>query len=181
VVKSDGTVWFTDPGYGLAGRPKEQAGQNVFRFDPKSKSVRIVVSDFDQPNGLCFSPTEKKLYVADSGKPKHIRVFDVKPDGNVANGKIFCTINKGGPDGIRCDADGRVWSSAGDGIHIFATDGSLIGKILTPQIPNTGKNGPPLISEAPANLCFGGKDMKMLFISARKSLYSIPLLVNGVK
>jgi gluconolactonase len=180
-VKTDGTVWFTDPEYGLAGRPREQAGNFVFRFDPKTKRVSPVVTDFDRPNGICFSPDEKRLYVADSGKPKHIRVFDVKPDNTLANGKIFCTINKGGPDGIRCDADGRIWSSAGDGVHIFGPDGNLIGKILTPQVPNPGKNGPPLVSEAPANLCFGGKDMKTLFIAARKSLYSIPVLANGVR
>jgi len=181
VVKGDGTVWFTDPDYGLAGRPKEQTGNYVFRFDPKSKVIQPVATDFDHPNGLCFSPTQKKLYIADSGKPKHLRVFDVKPDNTLANGKIFCVISKGGPDGIRCDADGRVWSSAGDGIHIFTPDGALIGKILTPQIPNTGKSGPPLISETPANLCFGGKDMQTLFIAARKSVYAIPVLVRGIR
>lgn len=167
VVKSDGTIWFTDPDYGLAGRPKEQEGNYVYRFDPKSKELRAVVKDFDKPNGLCFSPDEKKLYVADSGQPKHIRVFDAQKDGTLANGKIFCKIDKGGPDGIRCGKDGRIYSSAGDGIHIFALDGHLIGKILVP--------------ETPANLCFGGQDRKTLFITARTSLYAIPLLVAGDK
>jgi gluconolactonase len=161
-VKSDGTVWFTDPDYGLGGNKKEQEGNFVFRFDPKTKQVSAVVKDFDKPNGICFSPDEKKLYVADSGKPHHIRVFDVQKDGTLANGKIFCVIDKGVPDGIRCDKQGRVWSSAGDGVHIFAPDGSLIGKTLVP--------------ESPANLCFGGKDGKTLYITARSSLYAIGTL-----
>jgi len=168
VVKSDGTVWFTDPPYGLPrGETKEQEGNFVFRFDPKNKTTAIVVKDFDMPNGLCFSPDEKKLYVADSGKPRHIRVFDVQPDGTLIGGGIFCQIDKGGPDGIRCDADGRVWSSAGDGVHVFAADGKLIGKFLVP--------------EGPANLCFGGNDGQTLFITARTSLYSIRVLAKGAK
>lgn len=165
VVKSDGTIWFTDPDYGLAGRPKEQPGNYVYRFDPKTKTITALVKDFDKPNGLCFSPDEKKLYIADSGQPKHIRVFDVTANGTLENGRVFCKIDKGGPDGIRCDTDGRIWSSAGDGVQIFAPDGKLIGKIL--------------VQEAPANLCFGGEDGKTLFITARTSLYSIPVLVKS--
>jgi gluconolactonase len=165
VAKRDGTVWFTDPDYGLGQNPKEQPGNFVYRFDPPTATVTIVATNFDKPNGLAFAPDEKKLYVADSGKPKHIRVFDVKRNGTLANDKVFCTLDKGGPDGIRCDANGRVWSSAGDGIHIFGTDGALIGKILVP--------------ETPANLCFGGGDGKTLFITARASLYRIPVLVAG--
>jgi gluconolactonase len=168
VVKSDGTIWFTDPPYGLPkGEAKEQEGNYVFRFDPKTGKTTVVIKDSNMPNGLVFSPDEKKLYVADSGEPKHIRVFEVKSDGTLDSGKVFCKIDKGGPDGIRCDADGRVWSSAGDGVHIFAPDGSLIGKILTP--------------ETPANLCFGGPDGKTLFITAQKSLYSIPVLVGAAR
>lgn len=168
VVKSDGTFWFTDPPYGLPrGATKEQEGHYVFRHDPKSKKTTVVIKDSNMPNGLVFSPDEKKLYVADSGAPRHIRSFDVNADGTLGEGKVFCKIDKGGPDGIRCDADGRVWSSAGDGVHIFAPDGSLIGKILTP--------------ESPANLGFGGKDGKTLFITARKGLYSIPVLVGAAK
>ena len=168
VVKSDGTVWFTDPTYGLPkGDTKEMDGNYVYRFDPKKKTTTLVAKEFDMPNGLCFSPDEKKLYVADSGKPKHIRVFDVQADGTLKGGEVFCKIDKGGPDGIRCDADGRIWSSAGDGVYVFAPDGKLIGKILVP--------------ETPANLCFGGKDGKTLFITARTSLYSIPVQVKGAK
>jgi gluconolactonase len=173
VVKSDGTIWFTDPEYGLQNDPnakgkklgKEQAGNYVFRHDPKIGKTTVVVKDFVQPNGLAFSPDEKKLYVADSGAPRHIRVFDVKADGTLSGGDVFCKIDQGGPDGIRVDRDGRLWSSAGDGVHIFDARGALIGKILVP--------------ETPANLCFGGADGKTLFITARKSLYSIKVKVTG--
>jgi gluconolactonase len=168
VVKSDGTVWFTDPPYGLPkGEQKEQAGNFVYRFDAKTGKTAIVATNLDMPNGLAFSPDEKRLYVADSGKPKHIRVYDVQSDGTLKGGDVFCSIDKGGPDGIRCDAEGRVWSSAGDGVHIFGKDGALIGKILVP--------------ESPANLCFGGADGKTLFITARKSLYSISVLTTAAK
>lgn len=173
VVKSDGTIWFTDPEYGLPNDPnqkgkkigKEQEGNYVYRHDPKTGKTTVLVKDFVQPNGLAFSPDEKRLYVADSGTPKHIRGFDVQPDGTVSGGAVFCKIDVGAPDGIRVDQDGRVWSSAGDGVQIFAPDGALIGKILVP--------------EAPANLCFGGADGKTLFITARKSLYAIQVNVKG--
>lgn len=168
VVKSDGTIWFTDPDYGLAGRPKETAGNYVYRFDPQSKVLTAVVRDFDKPNGLCFSPDESKLYVADSGKPRHIRVFTVARDGSVSGGEVFATIDKGGPDGIRCDANGRVWSSSGDGAQIFSPDGRLIARILLP--------------EAAANLAFGGPKGHTLYLTARKSLYSVETKVkDGTK
>jgi len=172
VVKSDGSIWFTDPDYGLPNKPgtkekdgKEQPGNYVYRFDPKTKNITAISKDFDKPNGLCFSPDEKKLYVADSGAPKHIRVFTVNKDGTVSGGEVFCKIDKGGPDGIRCDKAGRVWSSAADGVHIFAPSGELLGKILVP--------------EGPANLGFGGNDGKTLFITAKKSLYAIEVKAQG--
>lgn len=164
-VGSDGTIWFTDPPYGLNKRKRELDDNNVFCFHPKTGDLEIVASDFDRPNGLCLSPGEKKLYIADSGSPRHIRVFDVQPDGSLSNGRVFCTIDKGVPDGIRCDQDGRVFSSAGDGVHIFSPAGALLGKILVP--------------ETPANLCFGGPDGKTLFITARTSLYCVKLNVAG--
>jgi gluconolactonase len=164
VVKSDGTIWFTDPDYGLAGRTKEQPGNYVYRFDPKSKNTTPVVKDFDKPNGLCFSPDENRLYVADSGTPRHIRVFDVGRDGSLTQGRVFASIDKGGPDGIRCDASGRVWSSSGDGAQIFSADGKLIGRILLP--------------ESAANLTFGGKDGHRVFLTARKSLYAVESKAN---
>ena len=167
-VKSDGTIWFTDPDYGIPqGQKKEQDGNWVYRFDPAKKDLKVLFTEkiFEKPNGIAFSPDEKKLYVADSGPPRLIRVFEVRDDGSVIGGEVFCKIDKGGPDGIRVDADGRVWSSAGDGVHIFDTQGKLIGKILVP--------------ESPANLCFGGEDGKTLFITARKSLYSIKTNVTS--
>ncbi len=168
VVKSDGTIWFTDPPYGLPrDAVKEQDGNYVFRFDPKTQKAARVADGFDMPNGLCFSPDEKQLYVADSGKPRHLRVFDVQPDGTLKDGRVFCEIDRGVPDGIRCDTQGRIYSSAGDGVHIFAPDGKLVGKILVP--------------ESAANLCFGGADGKTLFITARTSLYAIPLRIEGAK
>lgn len=160
VVKADGTIWFTDPDYGLAGRPKETPGNYVYRFDPTTKAITAFAKDFDKPNGLCFSPDESKLYVADSGKPRHIRMFEVSRDGmSVTGGGVFVTIDKGGPDGIRCDSAGRVWSSSGDGAQIFTADGKLIARILLP--------------EAAANLAFGGKKGHTLYLTARKSLYAV--------
>jgi gluconolactonase len=172
VVKSDGMLYFTDPDYGLKTNSttkqkegREQAGNFVYRHDPKTGQTTALVHDFVQPNGLAFSPDEKILYIADSGAPKHIRRFDVAADGTLSGGQVFCKIDVGVPDGIRVDQAGRVWSSAGDGVQIFSPDGSLIGKILVP--------------EAPANLCFGGDDGQTLFMTARKSLYAIKVAVQG--
>ncbi len=166
VIARDGAVYFTDPDYGLSGQTSEIGGNWVFRFDPKTKSLRVLAKDFDKPNGIALSPDGKRLYVADSGKPKHIRVFDVDADGGISNGRVFCTIDKGAPDGIRCDADGRIWSSAGDGVRVFDPSGKLLGTIPVP--------------ESPANLCFGGADGKTLFMTARTSLYAIEVRVKGL-
>ena len=112
--RSDGTVWFTDPTYGLGKQPKEQATNNVYCLDPKTGDLRAVATDFVQPNGLCFSPDEKLLYIADSGNPPQlVRVFDVTADNRLANGRLFCQIDKGVPDGMRCDRHGNLFSSAG--------------------------------------------------------------------
>jgi gluconolactonase len=166
VVKSDGTIWFTDPTYGTPkGEANELPGRYAFRIDPVGRQISKVADGFDQPNGLCFSPDEKKLYIADSGKPRHIRAFEVKDDGTLSGGEVFCVLDKGAPDGIRCDEHGNIWSSAGDGVHAFAPDGKLIGKIPVP--------------ETPANLCFGGEDGKTLFITARTSLYAIKTNTRG--
>lgn len=166
VVKSDGTIWFTDPPYGLPkDEAKEQPGNFVYRFDPKSKETSVVVRDIDMPNGLCFSPDEKLLYVADSGKTKRIYVFDVGDGGVLTGSRVFAVIDQGGPDGIRCDSKGRLYSSAGDGVHVFSTNGVRLGRIIVP--------------ETPANLAFGGDDMKTLYITARKSLYAIRLNTTG--
>ena len=136
-------------------------------LDPATKSLTPVAKDFDKPNGLCFSPDESKLYVADSGKPRHIRVFAIGGDGKASGGEVFATIDKGGPDGIRCDSSGRVWSSSGDGAQIFAADGKLIARILLP--------------EAAANLGFGGPKGRTLYLTARKSLYAVETLATQAK
>jgi len=166
VVKSDQTIFFTDPTYGINAKTQQElGGQFVFRLNPETKELVAVVKDFVQPNGLCFSPDEKRLYIADSGDPRHIRVFDVRPDNTLTNSRVFCTIDRGVPDGIRCDAAGNIWSSAGDGIQIFNPEGKLIHRIPVP--------------ESPANLAFGGEDNKTLFITARTSLYTIRTKVAG--
>jgi gluconolactonase len=152
----------------LLKRAKEQQHNYVFCLDPVSRKLHAVAADFDMPNGLCFSPDEKHLYIADSGKPHHIRAFELHREGEawaLVNGKVFCVIDKGVPDGIRCDERGNVWSSAGDGVQVFSPRGELLGKIFVP--------------ETPANLCFGGDDGKTLFMTARNSLYSIKVNVAG--
>jgi gluconolactonase len=162
VVQKDGFIWFTDPPYGVpAGQHPELGNQYVFCLNSETKQLKVVAADFSMPNGLAFSPDEKKLYIADSGSPHHIRVFDVTREHQLRNSRVFCTIDKGVPDGIRVDKEGNVWSSAGDGVQIFSPEGKLLQKIACP--------------ESPANLCFGGADMQTLFMTARTSLYSIGL------
>ncbi|MGA0614793.1 SMP-30/gluconolactonase/LRE family protein [Paracoccus sp. KR1-242] len=171
VAHSDGSIWFTDPTYGILSdlegyrAPREQDGSFVYRVPPEGGEPRAVITDFTQPNGLCFSPDEGLLYVAESGSshdpdvPPVIRVFDIAPDGSVANGRDFARIDQGLPDGIRCDAQGNVWSSAADGVHVFAPDGVLLGKILVPEVVS--------------NICFGGPRGNRLFITATTSLYML--------
>jgi gluconolactonase len=165
-VKSDGTIWFTDPPYGMGDEAKEQPGNFVYRLDPETKTVNAVIQSMQWPNGICFSPDEKRLYVASSDeKEPVIRAFDVKDDGTVGDGKEFCKIDSGVPDGIRCDEHGNLWSSAGDGVQVFSPEGKLIGKVPVP--------------EPAANLCFGGEDGTTLFITARTSLYAVKTNVRG--
>ena len=179
VVRSDNTVWFTDPSYGIMSDyegfrgQQEQATRNVYRLDLTTRHMTAVVSDFVQPNGLVFSPDESKLYIADSAAshdddaPRHIRVFDVVDGKSLANGRIFATIDNGVPDGIRVDWEGNIWSSAGDGVHCFAPDGTLIGKIKVPQTV--------------ANLTFGGRQKNCLFLAATKSVYCVYLAATGAQ
>lgn len=179
VVKSDGSVWFSDPSYGILSdyegykADEEQTSRNVYRLDPTTGELTVVVDDFLQPNGLCFSPDERLLYVADSGAshkpdaPRHIRVFDVTEDKLLTNGRVFAHIDKGIPDGMRTDVEGNLWSSAADGVHCFHPDGTLLGKILVPQ--------------AVANLTFGGPRKNRLFITASTSLYAIYTATRGAQ
>ena len=156
VVKSDRSIWFTDPTWGLSGR-KELDGQYVFRFDPTEGTSRLVASGFVQPNGLAFSPDESILYVAESSGPLNIRAFDVQDGGLLTGDRIFAKPD-GTPDGMRVDAEGRLFTAAAD-VFIHAPDGTEVGRIDIP--------------ETPANLCFGGPNNEMMFITARTSLYGI--------
>jgi gluconolactonase len=179
VIKSDGTVWFTDPPYGILtdyeGHKAESeiGGCHVYRCDPQTGDVTVMADDFVKPNGLAFSRDEQQLFVADSGRshapdaPHHIRVFDVTEGGRLKNGRVFATIDPGIPDGFRLDEDGNLWVGAGDGVHCLDASGSLIGKILTP--------------EAVANLTFGGPKRNRLFIAATSMLYAVYLNTKGIQ
>jgi gluconolactonase len=172
VVKSDGSIWFTDPPYGILSdyegeKAESELGRShVFRVDP-SGAVSSVVDDFDRPNGLAFSPDEKRLYIADSGTPKHMRVFDVTPDGKLRGGEVFAVCAAGRFDGFRLDEGGRIWTSTDDGVHVYDPDGTLIGKIKVPEILS--------------NVVFGGPRRNRLYITATASLYAILLPVNGAR
>ncbi len=167
VVKSDGTIWFTDPPYGIQKEQVEQEHNYVFRLDPGATEPVPVASDFGMPNGLCFSPDEKVLYIADSSDRHHVRRFTVNPDNTLSGGEVFAVIDQGVPDGMRCDEEGRLYSTAGDGVHVFAPSGELVGRILTP--------------ESAANCAFGGSGGDTLYITARTSLYSVRLATRGAK
>jgi gluconolactonase len=178
VVKSDDTIWFTDPTYGIDTdyegnkSPREQAGNFVYRFDPKSGSLKVVADDFVQPNGIAFSADESHLYIVDTGRthkkdgPQHIRRFRVDGD-KLSGGEVFCTSTAGFFDGLRLDDAGRIWTSAADGVHCYEPDGTLIGKIRVPEVV--------------ANVCFGGPKRNYLYICGTTSLYGVRLPVSGLK
>ena len=182
VVHSNGSIWFTDPGYGILSNYEGHIDQfelptAVYRLDPASGDVSVVASEISRPNGLCFAPDEKRLYIVDSGqpseKPHPILVFDVIDGRKLANGRLFCDMRPGTSDGIRCDVDGNLWAAAGwggdgyDGVHVFAPDGKLIGQIRLP--------------EPCANLCFGGAKRNRLFMVASQSLYALYVNTRGAQ
>ena len=179
VVRSDGSIWFTDPSYGIdhdyegLRQARELDGCHVYRIDPDTLDVTRVADDFSRPNGLAFSPDESRLYIADTGAthapdgPRHIRAFDVIDGRTLAGGEVFATSDRGLFDGFRLDEAGRLWTSAGDGVHCFEPDGTLIGKIRVP--------------ETVSNVCFGGPHRNRLFITATTSLYSVYLLLRGAR
>ncbi|MGH8163446.1 MAG: SMP-30/gluconolactonase/LRE family protein [Rhodanobacteraceae bacterium] len=170
VVKSDGTIWFSDPTFGITrdyegGKQKSELPPNLYRFDPRDGSLTVVADDFDGPNGLCFSPDEKLLYVAESGTPftedrkQYIRVFDVSDGGaRLKNPRVFHKVEPGMADGFRCDEDGNIWSSAADGVHCIDPDGVLLGKLKVPFVVS--------------NLTFGGRNRSRLFICGSQSLFA---------
>ncbi|CAN1521535.1 COG3386 Gluconolactonase [Paracoccaceae bacterium] len=175
IVTKDGSIWFTDPHYGISTdyegfRATQELPCQVYRIDPTG-SIEAVITDMACPNGLAFSPDESRLYVADTGRmfhsdPQHIRAYDMV-GGRPVNGRVFHTISPGCADGIRCDSDGNLWSSAADGVHCIAPDGHLLGKILVPELVS--------------NICFGGRAKHRLFITASTSVYSVILNRNGVQ
>jgi gluconolactonase len=170
VVRSDGSIWFTDPSYGIDSdyeghqADSEIGACHVYRVDPGTGAVRIVADDFDRPNGLAFSLDERRLYVSDT-RANHLRAFDVTDDGALNGGEVFATCTVGAFDGLRLDQAGRIWTSAGDGVHCYDPDGTLIGKVRVP--------------ETVANVTFGGQRRNHLFICATTSLYAILLSVTG--
>lgn len=178
VVKSDGTIWFTDPHYGIMTnyegyKSEQELPCNVYRVDPSDGNIEAVATDFACPNGLAFSPDEAKLYIADTGAmfdadaERHIRVFDAGADSKLTGGDVFHVINPGASDGFRLDTDGNVWSSAADGVHCLSPDGRLLGKILVPELVS--------------NVCFGGRAKHQLFITATTSLYAVVLNRQGAQ
>jgi gluconolactonase len=180
VVKSDGSIWFTDPTYGIDSEyegdaaPSEIGESNVYRIDPADGKITRVVADMTKPNGIAFSPDEKLLYVADTGNTHDatvdpvIRAYPVSGDGkSVGEGKVFATCDAGLFDGFRVDTRGNVWSSAGDGVHCFASDGTLLGKILLPEVV--------------ANVEFGGRKRNRLFICATTSVFALYVNAQGCR
>ena len=180
VVKSDGSIWFTDPPFGLLsyyeGAPaKQELPMHVYRIDPASGAISVVVEGVDRPNGLCFSPDESKLYLVESGTtPRNLYVYDVADGGlSLSNKRRFIDVGEGTPDGMRCDVDGNLWMGWGmgdaalDGVNIYNPDGRLIGRVNLP--------------ERCANLCFGGMHRNRLFMAASKSVYSLYVNTQGAR
>jgi len=185
VVKSDGSIWFTDPPYGIISdhegiRAESEIGKNqVYRLDPMTGEVEVVADDFDRPNGLAFSPDEQELYIADSGyargsgfgfdesRPRHVRGFRVVDGRRLTQGRVIAEIREKVPDGLRVDTEGLLWISAGDGIHCYTPQGERLGRIHVPEVV--------------ANLTFGGFGKSRLFICATSSLYAIETTRMGAQ
>ena len=179
VVKSDGTVWFTDPFFGILGYYEGEKAESeitpaVWRIDPATGTARMMTSEIDGPNGLAFSPDEKTLYVVASREEPHrtIRAFDVGTDGDLYNNRVVIDAQGGTPDGFRVDVDGNLWCGWGmgdpalDGVRVFNPRGEPIGHIALP--------------ERCANLCFGGRHRNRLFMAASHGLYALYVNTQGV-
>ncbi|MEM7316069.1 MAG: SMP-30/gluconolactonase/LRE family protein, partial [Planctomycetota bacterium] len=179
VVRSDGTIWFSDPAYGIESdyegfqAEPELDGEHVYRLNPANGECAQVTNDLTTPNGLAFSLDEKTLYVSDTGMHRfpsgehHLRAFTVEPDGSLSDGAIFAECENGVFDGFRLDNQGRIWTSATDGVHCFHPDGTLLGKIFVPELVS--------------NLCFGGPKLNRLFITASTSIYAVWLAASGAR
>jgi gluconolactonase len=177
VVRSDGTIWFSDPAYGIESdyegfyAEPELDGEHVYRLDPTTGEIKQMTTDFACPNGLAFSLDEQVLYIADSGGTRypsgerHIRKFAVGSEGTLSGGEVFAECEKGFFDGFRLDTQGRIWTSAQDEVHCYDPDGTLLGKIFVP--------------EAVSNVCFGSPKLNRLFITASTSVYAVLLPTTG--
>ena len=178
IVKSDGSIWFSDPAFGILGnyegeKAPSELPTNVYRVDGRTGRATVMAGDINFPNGLCFSPDESKLYIVESRvRPRVIRVYDVVEDGTkLGNGRVFVNAGEGSPDGFRCDVDGNLWcgwggSDALNGVVIFAPDATMIGRIALP--------------DRCANLCFGGRKRNRLMMAASRSIYSVYVNTQGV-
>jgi sugar lactone lactonase YvrE len=167
VVKSDGTIYFTDPPYGIKPEQQEQPHNGVYRILPDGR-IELVAEDFQRPNGLAFSPDESILYIDDSAH-RHVRAFDVRPDGTLDNGRIFADMDHpqpGSPDGMKLDVLGNLYVTGATGVWVFEPDGTHLGVIATP--------------ERPTNCAWGDADRRTLYITAQTSLYRVRTHVPGV-
>lgn len=168
VVRSDGSIFFTDPPYGVDPDARELGFSGVYRIPPDHDDLELLVDDFERPNGLAFSPDENILYIDDTWR-RHIRAFDVEEDGSLSNGRIFAEMPsdmEGGPDGMKVDVEGNIYSTGPGGLWIYQSDGHLVGIIVGPQLP--------------ANLAFGGSERRTLYLTARTSLYKLVTRFAGI-
>ena len=167
IVKSDGTIYFTDPPYAIRPEQREQPYNGVYRILTDG-TLDLVADDFERPNGLAFSPDESILYIDDSAY-RHVRAFDVRPDGTLANSRVLADMDHpqpGSPDGMKVDVQGNLYVTGATGVWVFEPDGSCLGTIVPP--------------ERPANCAWGGEDRRTLYITAQTSLYRVRMRVSGV-
>lgn len=162
VVRSDDSIWFTDPTYGLGKRKREQPGNYVYRIDGKTGALTVVQTEFAEPNGLCFSPDHTRLYLGDSGRKQRVGAFDVLADGTLSKAVFWLPD---GSDGMRCDAQGNLYTTSMDGLHVWSKEGKPLALVELDQIPT--------------NCAFGGPEGKDLFVTARTHLYRIAMRVSG--
>ena len=167
VVRSDGSIYFTDPPYGVMPEEKELSYNGVFRIAPDG-TLHVLVRDFDRPNGLAFSPDEKTLYIDDTTR-RQIRAFDVSTDGGLANGRIFAHMESdmvGGPDGMKLDVEGNIYCAGPGALWVYRPSGELVGTVVGPQ--------------RPANLAFGDSDLRTIYLTSQTSVYTLRTKIPGL-